>query len=174
MKRVIPIVSLSSHWADWSSLPFFPPLARTTLRPPASRPCSTARTSRAGRAWSNCRSAPKLPKEKLEAKQKEADEKYLPHWTVQDGVIEYDGKGQSLQTVKDYGNFELYVDWKIGREGRHRHLPARQSRRCRSGSDRVGSGGLFNNQKNPKDPLNIADNPSASGTLPDQDAWTTR
>src|SRR2546423_12670344 len=46
----------------------------------------------------------KLSPEELAKRQKDANEKYLPHWTVKDGVIEYDGKGNSLQTVKDYGN----------------------------------------------------------------------
>src|SRR4029079_7075561 len=55
----------------------------------------------------------KLTKEELAAKQKEANEKYLPHWTVKDGVLHYDGKGQSLQTIKDYKDFELWCDWKI-------------------------------------------------------------
>src|SRR5688572_33512026 len=42
-----------------------------------------------------------------------ADKKMAEHWSVKDGVLVFDGKGDSLQTVKDYGNFELYVDWKI-------------------------------------------------------------
>src|SRR3954471_24108493 len=53
----------------------------------------------------------------LKKRQQEANERYLPHWQVRDGVLTYDGKGQSLQTVKDYGNFELYVDWKIEKGG---------------------------------------------------------
>ena len=59
----------------------------------------------------------KLSRDALAKKQKEANEKYLPHWKVKNGVLHYDGKGQSLQTAKDYGNFELYVDWKIGPKG---------------------------------------------------------
>src|SRR5918993_1300110 len=35
------------------------------------------------------------------------------HWTIRDGALYYDGKGDSLVTSKDYGDFELYVDWKI-------------------------------------------------------------
>jgi hypothetical protein len=35
------------------------------------------------------------------------------HWSVVDGVLHYDGKGDSLCTAKDYGDFELLVDWKI-------------------------------------------------------------
>ena len=49
--------------------------------------------------------------------QKAANEKFLPHWTVVDGILTYDGKGQSLQTVKDYKNYELHCDWKIPPKG---------------------------------------------------------
>src|SRR4051812_44135578 len=48
----------------------------------------------------------KLQGDDLTRKQKEANEKYLPHWTVKNGILHYDGKGQSLQSAKDYGNFE--------------------------------------------------------------------
>src|SRR5207253_5939423 len=48
----------------------------------------------------------KLSGEQLAVKQQEANEKYLPHWTVTDGVLHYDGKGNSLQTARDYGNIE--------------------------------------------------------------------
>src|SRR5437879_4583218 len=53
----------------------------------------------------------KIPSDKLAEAQAAANQKTLPHWSVQDGVLVYDGKGQSLQTAKDYGNFELWVDW---------------------------------------------------------------
>src|SRR5690242_2820591 len=49
----------------------------------------------------------RLTPAQLAKKQQQANEKYLPHWTVKDGILQYDGKGQSLQTAKDYGNFEL-------------------------------------------------------------------
>src|SRR3989304_1160066 len=55
--------------------------------------------------------------EKLAAVQKQANEKYLPHWTIKDGALHYDGKGQSLQSAKDYGDFELWVDFKIHPKG---------------------------------------------------------
>src|SRR5262249_759833 len=42
-----------------------------------------------------------LTPEQLTAEQQKANEKFLPHWTVEDGVIHYDGKGNSLQTIKD-------------------------------------------------------------------------
>jgi hypothetical protein len=59
----------------------------------------------------------RLDTEKLAAKQKEANDKVLPHWQVVDGILINDGKGGNLATVKDYGNIELYVDWKIEPKG---------------------------------------------------------
>jgi hypothetical protein len=55
----------------------------------------------------------KMTETQRAAEQKKADAKILPHWTVEDGVLVNDGQGGNLGTVKDYGNFELYVDWKI-------------------------------------------------------------
>src|SRR5215208_6186651 len=55
--------------------------------------------------------------EEMDRRQKAADAKALPHWKVEDGILYYDGKGDSLQTVKDYGDFELLIDWKIESKG---------------------------------------------------------
>jgi hypothetical protein len=97
----------------------------------------------------------KLSKEEYEKTVKERNEKFLKHWAVKDGVIEYDGKGRSLQTAKDYGNIELYVDWKIEEKGDSgiflRGQPQVQiwdSERTpgAKGIDKdSGSGGLWNN-----------------------------
>ena len=99
--------------------------------------------------------------EELAAAQKVADEKAFAHWSVVDGVITYDGKGDSLCTAKDYANFELYVDWKIGPQG--------DSGIYLRGSPQVqiwdpvlfdtGSGGLYNNKENPSKPTVTADKP---------------
>jgi hypothetical protein len=97
------------------------------------------------------------PEQRAEA-QKKANEKYLPHWTVQDGILQYDGKGQSLQTLKDYGDFELYVDWKIGPKG-DSGIYLRGTPQVQIWDNPVGSGGLYNNQKNPSKPLKVADRP---------------
>lgn len=102
--------------------------------------------------------------DELAAAQKKADESMRAHWQVVDGVIVFDGKGQSLCTAKDYRNFELYVDWKIKDKGDSgiylRGSPQVQIWDPHDGErNKVGSGGLFNNQKNPKDPLVVADNP---------------
>jgi hypothetical protein len=102
--------------------------------------------------------------EELERMQKEANEKYLPHWQVADGILVYDGKGQSLQTAQDYGDFELYADWRIEKNGDSgiylRGNPQVQiwdpDSQIAAG---VGSGGLFNNKKNPNKPLVNADKP---------------
>jgi hypothetical protein len=111
----------------------------------------------------------KLSPEDLAKKQKEANEKYLPHWKVQNGVIVYDGKGNSLQTAKDYGNFELYVDWEIPPNGDSGIYLRGNPQVQIWDSDHLGenlkkdwhtgSGGLWNNQKNPNQPLVKADNP---------------
>jgi hypothetical protein len=97
------------------------------------------------------------PKQRAEA-QKKANDKFLPHWKVEDGVLVYDGKGQSLQTVKDYGNFELYVDWKIGKKG-DSGIYLRGNPQVQIWDNPIGSGGLYNNQKNPSKPLVVADKP---------------
>jgi hypothetical protein len=100
----------------------------------------------------------KLSKEEFAAKQKEANEKYLPHWTVKDGVLYYDGKGQSLQTIKDYRDFELWVDWKIGPKA-DTGIYLRGSPQVQIWDRPEGSGGLFNNKIHPRSPLRNADRP---------------
>ncbi len=49
--------------------------------------------------------------------QQEADENMRAHWKAVDGVLVFDGKGRSLCTAKDYGDFEMLVDWKIEKKG---------------------------------------------------------
>jgi HEAT repeat protein len=104
------------------------------------------------------------PKE-LAAKQKEADLKMLNNWSVRDGMIWFSGSGDNMCSVKDYGDFEMYVDWRITKEGDSgiylRGSPQVQiwdTSRADAGAQ-VGSGGLYNNQKNPSAPLSVADNP---------------
>jgi hypothetical protein len=97
----------------------------------------------------------KFDKEKLAQLVKERNEKHLKHWKVEKGVIAYDGKGMSLQTAKDYGDIELYVDWKIEEKGDSglylRGNPQVQiwdSERtpgARGIDKHSGSGGLWNN-----------------------------
>jgi len=104
----------------------------------------------------------KMSGSELAEAQKKADDDMRAHWSVDDGVLVFDGKGQSLCTAKDYGNFEMYVDWKIKDKGDSgiylRGTPQVQIWDPAISSD-VGSGGLYNNQNNPSKPLVKADNP---------------
>src|SRR5207245_2308526 len=96
--------------------------------------------------------------EVLAKMQADANAKFLPHWTVKDGVLHYDGKGNSLQTAKDYGDFELYVDWKIGPKG-DSGIYLRGNPQVQIWDNPVGSGGLYNNRNHPRDPVKNADKP---------------
>ena len=96
--------------------------------------------------------------EALAEAEKKATEKALEHWKVVDGVIEYDGKANSLCTAKNYANFEMYVDWKI-HQGGDSGIYIRGTPQVQIWCNKVGSGGLYNNQKNPSKPLEVADNP---------------
>ncbi len=96
-----------------------------------------------------------------EKAQIEADEIMRAHWKVEEGVLVFDGGGESLCTDKDYGDFELFVDWKI-EEGGDSGIYLRGSPQVQIwGPDQSldGSGGLYNNQKGPSKPLVRADNP---------------
>ncbi|HUU95613.1 MAG TPA: family 16 glycoside hydrolase [Phycisphaerae bacterium] len=104
-----------------------------------------------------------LKPEHLGKAQEGADRKMREHWKVEDGVLVFDGshEGSHLCTVKDYGDFELLVDWKIE--------PGGDSGIYLRGSPQVqiwdvtqhpeGSGGLYNNQNHPNQPLKAADKP---------------
>ena len=114
----------------------------------------------------------KMTQEQYEAAQKKANER-LSHWTVQHGILVYDGKkgGQNLQSAKDYGNFELYCDWKIPPKGDSgiylRGQPQVQiwDSSVLDGNLKIdrdtGSGGLWNNKRGTpgQTPLVNADRP---------------
>ena len=103
----------------------------------------------------------KLTPEQLKAEQEVADASMREHWKVEDGVLVFDGKGQSLCTAKDYADFDLYVDWKIlpkGDSGIYvRGTP--QIQIWDPALQNVGSGGLYNNKNNPSKPSETADKP---------------
>jgi hypothetical protein len=107
-----------------------------------------------------------LAPEQLAAAQAKADERMRAHWRVENGALTFDGKGDSLCTRKDYGDFELLVDWKIPPRGDSgiylRGSPQVQIWETNSPgqfSPPDGSGGLYNNEENPRHPLQFADNP---------------
>jgi hypothetical protein len=104
----------------------------------------------------------------LAAAQELGDKVAREHWSVENGVLVFDGKGQSLVTDRDYADFELYVDWKIKEKGDSgiylRGTPQIQiwdpftSPNIATG-EQWGSGGVFNNKINPKEPLVRTDKP---------------
>ncbi len=115
----------------------------------------------------------KLSKEEHATKQAAWNAERDAHWKVdtEKGEIVSDGKNPHLATAKDYGDFEMYVDWLMvspnGDSGIYlRGLPQVQiwdpsnAREVRNGADK-GSGALWNNHAdNPgKFPLVKADNP---------------
>lgn len=106
--------------------------------------------------------------DELKAAQTKADEIMRRDWQVVDGKIAYVGHGfENLCTEKSYRNFELYLDWQLDPNGAEpdagiylRGTPQVQIwdiARVNVGAQ-VGSGGLYNNQKNRSTPLCVADN----------------
>ena len=100
----------------------------------------------------------------LAKEQKKADSIMRKGWYVKDSVLNFSGEGENLCTVKQYRNFEMYVDWKIEKEGDAgiylRGSPQVQiwDTSRRNVGAQVGSGGLYNNQAHESKPLKLADN----------------
>ncbi len=99
--------------------------------------------------------------EELKKAQTRADEVMYSNWKVVEGILVFDGKGESLCSVKDYGDFELLVDWKI-EDGGDSGIYLRGSPQVQIWDPAQwpeGSGGLYNNKIGPSKPLERADNP---------------
>ena len=104
----------------------------------------------------------------LAAKQDIADKKMRENWKAEDGSLVFSGHGDNIATVKQYGDFELVLDWKLDKNGKEpdagvylRGTPQVQMwdiSRTDVGAQ-VGSGGLYNNQKHESKPSKVADNP---------------
>ncbi len=136
-----------------------------------------------GLAHRNANERRALKGDALKAAQATADESMKQHWSVSDGVLTYDGKGQSLCTAKDYGDFEFYCEWKIPpgadsgiylrgtpqvqiwdpwrtQSKEEQTIPDSAEewvKRYRHGQQ-LGSGGLWNNRRWRNSPLVLADN----------------
>jgi len=106
----------------------------------------------------------KMSEQELLLAEAAASTKAQQDWVVKDGLLIFTGHGDNLCTVKKYGDFEMYVDWKITEKGDAgiylRGSPQVQiwDTSRREVGAQVGSGGLYNNQKNQKMPLSVADN----------------
>lgn len=110
----------------------------------------------------------KMKPAQLEKAQKLADEQMKKDWKVENGLLVFDGTGyNNLCTEKQYGDFEMYVDWMLDPSGKEadagiylRGTPQVQiwdTARVKVGAQ-VGSGGLYNNKVHPSTPLKVADN----------------
>ncbi len=110
----------------------------------------------------------KMSSEELAKAQEKADELMRRDWIVENGDLLYIGHGwDNICTVKQYADFELLVDWRLDPSGKEpdagvylRGAPQVQIwdiRRTDVGAQ-VGSGGLYNNQKNPSTPTSVEDN----------------
>jgi len=106
----------------------------------------------------------KMSTEQLAEAQAKVDAKIKTDWIVKDGLLVFTGHGDNLCTQKQYGDFELFVDWKITEKGDAgiylRGTPQVQiwDTSRREVGAQVGSGGLYNNQKNERNPKLVADN----------------
>lgn len=106
----------------------------------------------------------KMTATELAAAQQAANEKTKGDWVVKDGWLIFTGHGENLATDKKYSDIEMYVDWKITEKGDAgiylRGSPQVQiwDTSRREVGAQVGSGGLYNNQKNESKPLVVADN----------------
>lgn len=112
-----------------------------------------------------------LSKEDLDAKINKSLADINKHWSAQDGVLINDGHGLYLTTKKNYGDFELLIDYKTVPKADSgiylRGVPqvqiwdtTKEGGKWNIGADK-GSGGLWNNSKGApgKDPLVLADKP---------------
>jgi hypothetical protein len=100
----------------------------------------------------------KMTPEALNKAQQSATMEALKHWKAVDGAITYDGQNNNLCTARNYGDFEMLIDWKI-EAGGDSGLYLRGSPQVQIWDRAEGSGGLFNNEKNPKNPTIKADTP---------------
>ena len=106
----------------------------------------------------------KMSEADLATAQQKINESIQKDWIIKDGLLVFTGHGDNLCTEKQYGDMEMYVDWKITEKGDAgiylRGTPQIQiwDTSRREVGAQVGSGGLYNNQKNISKPLLVADN----------------
>lgn len=109
-----------------------------------------------------------MSKKEIFERQIKADELMHKDWQVENGLMAYMGNGyDNICTEEVYGDFEMYVDWKLDPNGKEpdagiylRGTPQVQiwdTSRVNVGAQ-VGSGGLYNNKKNRSIPIEVADN----------------
>lgn len=101
----------------------------------------------------------KMTPEELRASQAKADELMRTNWKVENNMVGYYGKGfDNLCTVRDYGDFELWLEWKI-EPNADSGVYLRGTPQVQIWDKPEGSGALWNNKKNSNKPLIVADRP---------------
>ncbi|MCI0334067.1 MAG: DUF1080 domain-containing protein [Planctomycetes bacterium] len=109
-----------------------------------------------------------LPADKRAAWDDEMKRGINEHWRVEDGMLISDGHDPYLATKRDYGDFEMWLDWKIGAGGDSgiylRGTPQVQiwdpaDPRVKEHGAPKGSGALWNNKKGERFPTELADKP---------------
>ena len=119
----------------------------------------------------NPHSVAKLSGEKKDAMLKKMREEFPQHWSVKDGEIFNPGTGAYATTDKDYGDFELTLEYNMAPKGDSgvylRGVPQVQiwdptDEKSFKHGCQLGSGALWNNSagKPGKDPLVLADKPA--------------
>ncbi|MSR18290.1 MAG: DUF1080 domain-containing protein [Phycisphaerales bacterium] len=99
-----------------------------------------------------------MPAEELARRQAAADISMRQHWSAKDGILHFDGKGESLCTTEDFGSVDLWCDWRIEKGG-DSGIYLRGAPQVQIWDDASGSGGLFNNKIGAATPLERADLP---------------
>jgi|GEM_PF-6882693 len=103
-----------------------------------------------------------LSKETLVQAQTTADISMNNHWHISGNALHFDGKGQSLATVKHYSDFEMFIDWQLLTAKGDSGIYLRGSPQVQiwdPAQHKIGSGALYNNKINLSNPLVNADNP---------------
>jgi hypothetical protein len=119
----------------------------------------------------NPHSVTKLTGEKKEAMLKKMRDEFPQHWSVKDGEIYNPGTGPYATTDKEYGDFELTLEYNMAPKGDSgvylRGAPQVQiwdptDEKAFKHGAQLGSGALWNNSpgKPGKDPLVLADKPA--------------
>ncbi len=110
----------------------------------------------------------RMSAKELAERQAVADKEMRESWSAVKGDLVFSGQGKNIATVRQYGDFEMLVDWKLDKNGKEpdagvylRGTPQVQIwdiSRTDVGAQ-VGSGGLYNNKTHESRPLKVADNP---------------
>lgn len=111
-----------------------------------------------GASTENPQNRLKLPADQRAKKDQLSVDDIHKHWTIDNGELVNDGTGLYLTTVKDYGDFELRIDYKTVAKADSgiylRGIPqvqiwdtTKEGGKWDRNADK-GSGGLFNNPKN--------------------------